>query len=156
MISEISKVCCLNGSVPIQKSLSLTNNEETSVNYFDFEQQCFSMLTNPDLMSDKNMSFPNTNPCDYVRKNINDINCIEDGQLFQDTAASFCKNPNDFCLGIKLFIDATHTDVHSNWLLDPVMFTFTFFTNELTKSDKAWRTLGLITDTDVIIIFLMI
>ena len=148
VISEMSKVCCLNGSVPIQKSLSLTNNEETSVNYFDFEQQCFSMLTNPDLMSDKNMSFPNTNPCDYVRKNINDINCIEDGQLFQDTAASVCKNPNDFCLGIKLFIDATHTDVHSNWLLDPVMFTFTFFTNELTKSDKAWRTLGLITDTD--------
>ena len=148
VVTEMSNVCCLNGLAPRQKPLKLTNNRQTLVNYFDFEQQCFSILSNPDLMSDENLSFPNDNPCHYSRVNKNVLNCIEDGQLFQDTAASVCKYPNDFCLGIKLFIDATHTDVHSNWMLDPVMFTFTFFKNEVTQSDNAWRTLGLITDTD--------
>ena len=116
--------------------------------FFNFEQQCFSLLTNPELMKDENLSFPNNDPCDYRREDKNNLTCIEDGDLFQDTAKSTCKFSNDFCLGIKLFIDATHTDVHSNWMLDPIMFTFTFFKNKVTRSNDAWRTLGFITHTN--------
>ena len=39
------------------------------------------------------------------------ITGIEDGSVYQETAKRLCKEPEDFCLGIKLFIDATHTDV---------------------------------------------
>ena len=53
---------------------------------------------------------------------------------------------NNFCLDIKLFLDATHTDIHGNWMLGSVMFTFTFFNNGITQSEKAWQPLGFISE----------
>ena len=82
-------------------------------------------------MKDENLSFPNDDPCQFERNEPNVLRCIEDGDMFQQTAKSVCRKANDFCLGIKLFIDATHTDMHSNWILDPIMFTFTFFKNNV-------------------------
>ena len=43
-----------------------------------------------------------------------------------------------------MFIDATHTDVYSNWVLDPVMFTFTFLKKNITRNHNAWRSIGFI------------
>ena len=99
-------------------------------------------------MENKNLTFANSNPCAYMRSAVQKqyLTCIEDGSVYQDTARQICVKENDFCLGIKLFIDATHTDIHGNWMLDPVIFTFTFFNNDVTKNDKAWRPLGFITE----------
>ena len=141
-------VCCLKELAPKHHEVELQTSPRTNVVYVDFEQQCFSLLTCPKLMKDENLSFPNDNPCDYKRKDKNNLSCIEDGDMFQNTAMEICNHPKDFCLGIKFFIDATHTDVHSNWMLDPVMFTFTFFKNNVTRSHDAWRNLGFITHTN--------
>ena len=149
LLKQMSQICCLDECLPLTKELKTSQNEVTTVNFFDFEQQCFSILTDQELMRDENLTFPHDNPCKYIRLNTDTLECIEDGDVFQATADSVCNYSNDFCLGIKLFIDATHTDVHSSWVLDPVMFTFTFFKNEVTRSSKAWRTLGFITDTDL-------
>ena len=148
LIQTMSKLCCLEELSPKTNQLVLSTTEEITINSFDFEQQCFSLLTDVDLMKDENLSFPNQDPCNYRRSDSNVLECIEDGDMYQQSAKSICKDEKDFCLGIKLFIDATHTDVHSNWMLDPIMFTFTFFKNNVTRSHKAWRTLGFITSTN--------
>ena len=148
LLKDMAFLVCLDKNLPLKEVCSLSDGTETTVNYFDFEQQCFSLLNDSNLMIDDNLTFPHNDPCDYERNEDNFLSCIEDGSVFQDSARSVCKYKNDFCLGIKLFIDATHTDVHSNWLLDPVAFTFTFFNNNVTTSDNAWRTLGFITDTN--------
>ena len=148
LIKTMSSACCLQDLVPKQHLINLKTSGMTNVSLFDFEQVCFSLLSQPSLMQDDNMSFPNDHPCSYIRQDRNTLSCIEDGDMYQSTAASVCRHNNDFCLGIKLFIDATHTDVHSNWMLDPVMMTFTFFKNKVTRSKDAWRTLGFITHTN--------
>ena len=45
-----------------------------------------------------------------------------------------------------MFIDATHTDVHGDWILDPLSFTFTFLNNQVTREQRCWRTIGFIND----------
>ena len=147
IISRMSEQYLMNDMKPKLNQLVLCNNQQIQVSVFDFEQMCFSLLTDDKLMVDENFTFQNDDPRDYKRPDSKDtLTCIEDGELFQSTAAKICTDKDDFCLGIKLFIDATHTDVHSNWMLDPVMFTFTFFNNEVTKQASAWRPLGFITD----------
>ena len=147
IISRMSEQYLMNDMKPKLNQLVLCNNQQIQVSVFDFEQMCFSLLTDDKLMVDENFTFPNDDPRDFKRPDSKDtLTCIEDGELFQSTAAKTCTDKDDFCLGIKLFIDATHTDVHSNWMLDPVMFTFTFFNNEVTKQASARRPLGFITD----------
>ena len=82
------------------------------------------------------LPFIDDDPRIFERTNRDYTLCIEDGDIYQKTAKEICEEKYDFCLGIKLFIDATHTDVHSNWVLDPVMFTFTFLNNDVTKKHK--------------------
>ena len=95
-------------------------------------------------MKDENFTFVNDDPRNFNRSIDKKTTCIEDGLVFQKTANSICKEKKHFCLGIKLFIDATHTDVHSNWILHLVMFTFTFLKNEVTRKHNAWRHIGFI------------
>ena len=148
IINRMSGLMCMSGMKPKETPLILSDNRTINVTHFDFKEMCFSILNNNFLMKDTNFTFPNENPCDYKRSKSqgNSLACIEDGSVYQTTARRLCVKPNDFCLGIKLFIDATHTDIHGNWMLDPVMFTFTFFNNNITKSEKAWRPLGFITE----------
>ena len=65
-------------------------------------------------MCDTNFTFIDDYPRIFERRDTDHTSCIEDGVIFQNTAKEICKEKNDFCLGIKLFIDTTHTDIHSN------------------------------------------
>ena len=144
LMKELNEMLCANSLKPIQKVVTLSDNTTELVTTFDFEKMCFSLLTDENIMKDENFTFVNDDPRDFKRSDKQSTTCIEDGFLFQSTANLICKDKKDFCLGIKLFIDATHTDVHSNWVLDPVMFTFTFLTNNTTRQHNAWRPIGFI------------
>ena len=50
--------------------------------FFYFEQQCFSILTDDELMKDVNLTFPHDNPYQYLRLNKDTLECIEDGDIF--------------------------------------------------------------------------
>ena len=148
IIKKLSTELCMTGMLPKESPLKLADDRIIKVTHFDFKEMCFSILNDGDLMKDENLTFANINPCAYVRSAHQKqyLTCIEDGSLYQNTAQQICVKNNDFCLGVKLFIDATHTDIHGNWMLDPVMFTFTFFNNDVANNDKAWRPLGFITE----------
>ena len=148
IIKKLSTEMCMTGMLPKESPLKLADDRIIKITHFDFKEMCFSILNDRNLMEDKNLTFANSNPCAYIRSAVQKqyLTCIEDGSVYQNTARQICVKENDFCLGIKLFIDATHTDIHGNWMLDPVMFTFTFFNNDVTKNDKAWRPLGFITE----------
>ena len=123
----------------------LRDSETTTVTFFNFEEMCFSLLSDETLMKDENLTFHHPDPRNCLPVN-GCLTCIQDGEIYQNTVKETCTKPEDFCLGVKLFIDATHTDIYSNWVLDPVMFTFTFFNNNITRSHHAWRPLGFIND----------
>ena len=148
LINRMSDMMCMTGMQPKETSMKLSDDRMIKVTHFDFKQMCISILNDRFLMNDNNLTFVNDNPCVFKRceKDCQKLSCVEDGSVFQNTAKRVCLKQDDLCLGIKLFIDATHTDIHGNWMLDPVMFTFTFFNNEVTKSESAWRPLGFITE----------
>ena len=142
IISKMSEMLCLNDAQPFEIEVQLTDESIIKVVCFDFQEMCYSILSDETIMQDENYTFRNDDPRSFSRKG-NDsmyLQCIEDGIIYQDTATYICESEEDFCLGIKLFIDATHTDIHSNWMLDPVMFTFTFFKNDVTRElEDRWN-----------------
>ena len=135
---------CSEDLQPIIKEVTLSDKEASMVTTFDFEQMCFSLLNDESIMPDENFIFIDDDPRIFERRDTTTTSCIEDGDLFQNTAGEICKQKNDFCLGIKLFIDATNTDIHSSWVLDPIMFTFMFLKNNITRKHSAWRPIGFI------------
>ena len=148
IISKMAELFCLDGAKPFEIEVQLSNESIVKVVCFDFQEMCYSILSDENIMKDDNYTLRNNDPRNFVCKGDDNLylECVEDGIIYQDTATCICLSEEDFCLGIKLFIDATHTDIHSNWMLDPVMFTFTFFKNDVTKSKRAWRPLGFITE----------
>ena len=144
MINKISEVFCMRKMAPVYETITLHDGNKCNVSHFDFEQMCYSLLSDKSLMKDSNFSLGNNHPKQFQKVNVDIMSCIEDGQMFQNTIGEVCVNEEDFLLGIKMFIDATHTDVHGDWVLDPVNFTFTFFNNQITREKRAWRTLGFI------------
>ena len=146
MIQKLSDLFCMRKMEPLFQTIDLHNGTKCKVNYFDFEQMCYSLLSDQYLMRDSNFSFGNNNPMAFQKNKNPEMTCIEDGSLFQNTISEVCQDENDFLLGIKMFIDATHTDVHGDWILDPVSFTFTFFNYEIAREQRSWRTIGFIND----------
>ena len=146
MIEKLSCVFCMRKMEPSFQNIVLHDGRKCKVNYFDFEQMCYSLLSDQYLMRDSNFSLGNNNPIAFQKNKNQQMTCIEDGSLFQNTIAEVCQDDNDFLLGIKMFIDATHTDVHGDWILDPVSFTFTFLNNQVTREQRCWRTIGFIND----------
>ena len=74
LVKQMSQICCLNECLPLTKELKTSQNDLTTVNFFDFEQQCFSILTDDELMKDVNLMFPHDNPCQYLRLNNTHLN----------------------------------------------------------------------------------
>lgn len=146
MIEKLSDIFCLKKTAPMSSTIRLHSGDPCKVSYFDFEQMCYSLLSDESLMTDSNMSFGNNNPAPFQKQQNSTLSCIEDGDMFQNTMNDVCTEPKDFLLGIKMFIDATHTDIHGDWVLDPVYFTFTFLSNHVTREQRAWRPLGFVND----------
>ena len=55
-------------------------------------------------MDDNNLTFANDNPCVLIRceKDCQELSCVEDVSVFQNTAKRVCLKQNDLCLGVKL------------------------------------------------------
>jgi hypothetical protein len=49
---------------------------------------------------------------------------------------------NDMPVGIVIFGDKSHTDLHSALALTPIIFTLTFFSEKCRNNPKFWRVLG--------------
>ena len=146
MVDKLSDIFCMKKMVPSFTTIQLHDGKNSKVNHFDFEQMCYSLLSDETIMKDSNFSFGNNGTEAFKKPRTNTLSGIEDGEMFQNTVESVCTDEHDFLLGIKMFIDATHTDVHGEWVLDPVSFTFTFLNNKVTRERNAWRTLGFIND----------
>ena len=146
VIKKLSQIFCMDKMQPTCTEVRLETGDKSMVNHFDFEQMCCSILSDTTLMKECNYAFGNNNPTSFRKPSSNILSCIEDGDMFQRSIRHYCHDEHDFCLGIKMFIDGTHTDVHSNWVLEPVTFTFTFFNNVITRQRSAWRVLGFVND----------
>ena len=83
------------------------NSETTAITFLNFEEICFSMLSDETWMKDKNLTFHHPDPRNCLPVN-GHLTCIKDEEIYQNTLKETCTMPEDFCLGIKLFIGATY------------------------------------------------
>jgi hypothetical protein len=79
--------------------------------------------------------------------NTDSLDEIVSGDWYAHAFSTMCTLPNDFLCPIVLFIDKTHVDEFSRWTLEPVLFTLAVLNRSTRNLAKAWRPLGLVTDT---------
>lgn len=109
----------------------------------DFRQHVYSLLNCDICMKDDNLLWGET-PFDhpYSSTHLDDVN---DGDVYRQAHKELVTTENlHVPMGIVMFIDKTHTDLHGNLSLEPVMFTFAFFKRDLRYKHEAWRNLGYI------------
>ena len=101
MIEKLSDIFCLKKTAPMSSTICLHSGNPCKVSYFDFEQMCYSLLSDESLMTDFNMSFGNNQPVPFQKEQDSTLSCIEDGDMFQNTVNHVCTETNVFLLGIK-------------------------------------------------------
>ena len=133
------------GTTPIVKEINLERGNAIKVVTFDFLEMLRSLLTDPQCMSEDNLTFPNNDPhqgprTDGVR------NEIHTGVWYKDAWNRRCLDDNDFLLAIPIFIDSSNTDVLGKNKIEPVQFTLSIFKRECRRNFLFWRPLGFIND----------
>ena len=100
LIKKLSTDMCMTGMLSKESPLKLTDDRIIKITHFDFKEMCFSILNERNLMEDENLTFANSNHCVYIRSAVQkqNLTCIEDGSVYQDTARRICVKENDFCL----------------------------------------------------------
>ena len=68
MIQKMSDLFCMRKMEPLFQTIDLHDGTKSKVNYFDFEQMCYSLLSDQNLMRDCNFSFGNNNPTAFQKK----------------------------------------------------------------------------------------
>ena len=62
-----------------------------------------------------------------------------------------CQNKTDMLVGLIVFGDKTHTDLHGALSLTPIIFTLTLFNRAAQNDPKFWRPIGYIPNLEYLI-----
>ncbi len=104
------------------------------------------ILTNPEIMRKENFA----EGCDIFTGEEIDENHpsnqnygeIHTGDEWIPARNNYCQSPNDMPIGIVIFGDKSHTDLHGALSLTPIIFTSTLFKEKSRNNPKFWRVLG--------------
>ena len=125
--------------------------QETKVITHNVLESIHSLLSDPNLMTEKNLIFkqnPLEDPNEYEKEFINDIN---DGDCYKSAYNLYCGNKStDVLCPLILFIDKTHIDVKGNLTLEPVCLTLGIFNQDTRNKEDSWRIVGFIPSTNQI------
>ena len=145
LIEKLNTRYDAHSTAPIVKTIQLESGNVIKVVTFDFLEMLRSLLTDPQCMSDGNLTFPDNDPLKCPRKDPV-RNELHTGLWYKDAWKRRCTNENDFLLAIPIFIDSSNTDVFGKLKIEPVQFTLSIFNRECRRSFMFWRTLGFIND----------
>jgi hypothetical protein len=146
----------LDGGKPTQIEVTLRGTHQTvNVTVHDFQQQVYSLFSDPTVMMDENLIFPDNlgnavgpfgEPLHWkdMKPSDNLIDVI-DGQAYHDAWHTHVKirGRDVLCCPI-FFLDKTHVDVQGRLCIEPASFTLSIFHKEARRHPKFWRSLGLI------------
>ena len=119
---------------------------------FSFAAMLLSLLTDPEAMQARNLSFDPENPFQKPKVGGQDghFDDFNTGQVHCDAHERYCKEDNQMLAEITLFIDKTHLDGKGKHTVEPVMFTTGLFNREFRNTQFAWRPLGYLPNLDLL------
>ena len=148
-LNQLYEMYDMKGCIPTVHSVNLTGNDTAEVVTFSFEEMVRSLLSDPELFVPENVLFSADSDSPIIPPHNGDnLGEIVSGDWYASAFAKLCTAPNDFLCPLVLFIDKTHVDEFSCWTLEPVLFTLAVFNRSTRNLSKAWRPLGLVTDSN--------
>lgn len=127
---------------PLHDVITLPSKMSTKISKFNLIGSLFSLLTDPDLMQEKNINIYDksyTNPNNTYTDKYKDIHHCNS---FKTAHAKFCQQPNDILVPIIPFIDGTPIDPYGRNNLEVVMYTLGIFNQSTRNKPSAWRIAG--------------
>ena len=134
---------------PVNKQVTLHDNMVTTVPVFDARAMIADILTNSELMKKVNIA----KGYDIFTGNVDENHSenklygeIHTGDEWIPARDRYCRphdaSTNDMPVGMVIFGDKSHTDLHGALALTPIIFTLTFFNRSCRNDPKFWRVLG--------------
>jgi hypothetical protein len=71
---------------------------------------------------------------------------VHTGDAWIPARDRYCQNNTDMLVGLIVFIDKSHMDLHGALSLSPIIFTLTLFNCAACNDSKFWRPIGYITN----------
>ena len=125
---------------PNNVQVKLLDGTVATVSVLDLEEQIVSLLTNPDLMKEGNLS-PGLDV--FSGNEIGTSNSY--GEIHTGTAWAkavvhhVIEGSGDMPIGLILYGDKSHLDTHGGLCVTPMSFTLSIFSREARNSKKFWR-----------------
>jgi hypothetical protein len=128
----------------------LPDERPTVVYIASFADAVYSLLSDPELMKEENLSFPDAHhpfflepPADPNRRAPRkpDLSELHHGTWHKDTSRARCTAPNDVLAGVIGYMDGVATDAFGRLGLCPWNFTLAIFNSATRARKEAWVTI---------------
>ena len=111
---------------PVNKQVTLHDGNQVSLPVFDARSMIMDLLTNPELMRKENIAEGyNVFTGDIDNNHPSNLNYgeIHTGDEWIPARDRYCQSEDDMPVGIVIFGDKSHTDLHGALALTPIIFT---------------------------------
>jgi hypothetical protein len=136
------------GMKPKHVSVTLEDGTNATVSLFDIEMMILSLLTDESLMKDENLApgydiFTGEVSDDHPsNQNYGEVHT---GDAWNAAKSRFCGTKGQYMpLGLIVFGDKTHTDLHGSLSVTPIIFSLTLFNSAARNNPSFWRPLAYI------------
>ena len=133
---------------PIVDKVLLPNAQQSiDIVRFDFLDQLYSLLSDPDINRPENLIFPGDDPFEAPEKikPNHQMTDFIDGSVYRIAYHEHVKIPGtDVLCPIIFFIDKTYVDRQGRLTLEPISFTLGIFNKSTRRKFRAWHTLGFV------------
>jgi hypothetical protein len=133
---------------PVNKQLTLHDNTLITVPVFDVRAMIMDILTNSYLMKKENIVVGYdifTGDMDDNHEANKQYGEIHTGDEWIPAWDRYCRPhdtfTNDMPVGMVIFGDKSHTNLHGALALTPIIFTLTIFNQKCRNDPKFWRVL---------------
>jgi hypothetical protein len=103
-----------------------------------------SLLSDPSVMNEKNFAegYNVLTGKFYNHPANNKYGEVHTGDAWLPARDRYCQNKTDMTVGLIVFGDKSHTDLHGALSLTPIIFTLTLFNHAAQNDSKFWRLIG--------------
>ena len=147
LLRSTQKSLNTSGLRPKERTVRLHNNSLITVPVFDAKNMIKSLLSDTTLMKESNFAegynvLTGELLTDHPANN--QYGEVHTGDAWLPARNKYCQDDNDMPVGLIIFADKSHTDLHGSLSLTPFIFTLTLFNRACRNNAKFWRPLGYI------------
>jgi hypothetical protein len=131
---------------PINGTVRLHDNSLVTGPVFDTIHMIISLLSDPSVMNKKNFAEGYNVLTGKVDNHPDNTKYgeVHTGDAWLPARDRYYQNETDMSVGLIVFGDKSHTDLHGALSLTPITFTLTLFNRTARNDSKFWRPIGYI------------